>query len=154
MNNTYYTYTTTFGRITIESDGDAITGIKTEDNADPTGKNEKTTLTDITAIQLEEYFAGKRKIFDVPLNPQGTDFQCSVWKALQKVPYGKTRTYKQIAQAIGNPKACRAVGLANNKNPIWIIIPCHRVIGSDGSLTGYGGGIAMKKRLLKLESKG
>ena len=151
MSNTYYTYESPFGNIVIESDGKAITGIKTEADTTPAGKKEKSTLTDITAMQLKEYFTGKRKKFDVPLDPQGTDFQRSVWKALQDIPYGKTRSYKQIAQAIGNLKACRAVGMANNKNPIWIIIPCHRVIGSDGSLTGYGGGVEMKKRLLKLE---
>ena len=137
----------------IESDGNAITGLKTESGAKPIGKKEASTLTDITAMQLSEYFTGKRKKFDVPLNPQGTEFQCSVWKALQAIPYGKTRSYKQIAKAIGNPKACRAVGMANNKNPIWILIPCHRVIGTDGSLTGYGGGIEMKKRLLSIEKK-
>jgi len=151
MNNTYFIYESPFGNIVIESDGSAITGIKTEDNIKPNGSKEASTLTDITAMQLKEYFAGKRKKFDVPLNPQGTEFQRSVWKALQDIPYGKTRSYKQIAKAVGNPKACRAVGMANNKNPIWIIIPCHRVIGTDGSLTGYGGGIEMKKRLLKLE---
>ena len=151
MHNTYFTYDSPFGNIVIESDGKAITGLMKESNARPAGEKEASTLTDIAAMQLREYFAGKRKKFDVPLNPHGTDFQRSVWKALQAVPYGKTRSYKQIAQAIGNPKACRAVGMANNKNPIWILIPCHRIIGTDGSLTGYGGGIEMKKRLLKLE---
>jgi len=153
MHNTYSIYESPFGNIVIESDGSAIIGLKTESDAKPIGKNEVNTLTDITAMQLKEYFVGKRKKFDIPLNPQGTDFQRSVWKALQDIPYGKTRSYKQIAQAIGNPKACRAVGMANNKNPIWILIPCHRVIGTDGSLTGYGGGIEMKKKLLKLEKK-
>jgi len=151
MNNTYYTYDSQFGDIIIESDGSAITGIKTKTNAKPAGKKEASTLTDIAAKQLEEYFAGKRKRFDLPLNPGGTEFQHSVWKALQAIPYGKTRTYKQIAEMIGNVKACRAVGMANNKNPIWIVIPCHRVIGADGALTGYGGGLKMKKRLLELE---
>ena len=151
--NTYYTYESLFGNIVIESDGKAITGIKTESNAVPVGKKEATTLTDITAMQLKEYFAGKRRKFDVPLAPRGTDFQCSVWNALLEIAYGKTKTYKQVAKMIGNPKACRAVGMANNKNPIWIIIPCHRVIGTDGSLTGYGGGIEMKKKLLKLEKR-
>ena len=153
MNNTYFTYDSPFGNIIIESDGNAITGIRTGAGEKPTGKKEASTLTDITAMQLREYFAGTRKKFDVPLNPQGTDFQLSVWKALQNIPYGKTRSYKQIAQAIGNPKASRAVGMANNKNPIWILIPCHRVIGADGSLTGYGGGIEMKKRLLGIEKR-
>ena len=151
MRNTYFVYESPFGNIVIESDGNTITGIKTEKNAEPIGKKEANTLTDITAMQLKEYFAGKRKKFDVPLNPQGTEFQRSVWKALQEIPYGKIRSYKQIAKAIGNPKACRAVGMANNKNPIWILIPCHRVIGTDGKLTGYGGGLEMKKRLLNIE---
>ena len=153
MHNTYFVYESQFGNIIIESDGSSITGIKTEKNTKPVGKKEANTLTDITAMQLKEYFTGKRKKFDVPLNPQGTDFQRSVWKALQDIPYGKTRSYKQIAKAIGNPKACRAVGMANNKNPIWILIPCHRVIGSDGTLTGYGGGLEMKKRLLNIEKR-
>jgi len=153
MNNIYFIYESPFGNIVIESDGDSITGLKTESNAKPTGKKEANTLTDITAMQLKEYFTGKRKKFDIPLNPQGTDFQRSVWDALQKIPYGKTRSYKQIAQAIGNPKASRAVGMANNKNPIWILIPCHRVIGADGTLVGYGGGFEMKKRLLAIEKR-
>ena len=155
MNKNYFTYESPFGNIVIESDGNAITGVKTESGieagTEPAGIKDASTLTDITAMQLNEYFTGKRKKFDVPLNPQGTDFQRSVWKALQGIPYGKTKSYKQIAQAVGNPKACRAVGMANNKNPIWILIPCHRVIGSDGSLTGYGGGIKMKKKLLEIE---
>ncbi|MCL2662279.1 MAG: methylated-DNA--[protein]-cysteine S-methyltransferase [Oscillospiraceae bacterium] len=153
MGNTYYTYDSPFGKITIESDGNAVTSVKTQSHTDPTGEKKASTLTDIAAMQLDEYFAGKRKKFDIPINPHGTAFQLSVWKALQAIPYGKTRSYKQIAQAIGNPKACRAVGLANNKNPIWIIIPCHRVIGADGSLTGYGGGINMKKKLLEIEGR-
>ena len=153
MHNTYFTYESPFGNIVIESDGKAVTGIKTGSDLKPNGKKEANTLTDVTAMQLKEYFAGKRKKFDVPLNPQGTEFQLAVWEALQKIPYGKTRSYKQIAQAVGNPKASRAVGMANNKNPIWILIPCHRVIGADGSLTGYGGGIEMKKRLLFIEKR-
>ena len=151
-NNIFYTYDSPFGKITIESDGDAITTVKTQSHTDPVGKKKASTLTDIAAMQLDEYFAGKRKKFDIPLNPHGTVFQLSVWKTLQTIPYGKTRSYKHIAQAIGNPKACRAVGLANNKNPIWIIIPCHRVIGADGALTGYGGGLRMKKKLLEIEN--
>ena len=151
MHNTYYTYDSPFGSIIIETDGNAITGIKTGSNAKITGKKEASTLTNVAAKQLEEYFAGKRKRFDLPLNPSGTEFQRSVWKALQNIPYGKTKTYKQIAEMVGNAKACRAVGMANNKNPIWIVIPCHRVIGTNGTLTGYGGGLNMKKRLLELE---
>lgn len=101
--------------------------------------------------QLEAYFSGKLKSFDVKLVPEGTEFQKSVWKALCGIPYGETRTYKDIAISIGKPKAYRAVGLANNRNPIAIIVPCHRVIGTDGKLTGYASGLDVKEFLLKLE---
>ena len=151
MNDTYYIYESPFGCIVIESDASAITAIKTNKNAEPTGKKIATIITDKAAGQLDEYFTGKRERFDVPLRPYGTNFQNAVWKALQEIPYGETRSYKQIAQMIKNPNACRAVGMANNKNPIWIMIPCHRVIGSNGTLTGYGGGLEMKQRLLELE---
>ena len=111
----------------------------------------ETSLIEKTALQLREYFDGKRKKFSLPLMPKGTDFQQSVWKALQTIPWGETRTYSEIASLAGNPKACRAAGMANNRNPIVIIIPCHRVIGKDNSLTGYGGGLENKKLLLDLE---
>ena len=101
--------------------------------------------------QLFEYFERKRKIFDLPLLKEGTPFQISVWNALEKIPYGKTRSYKDIAIAIDNPKAVRAVGMANNRNKIAIFIPCHRVIGADGKLVGYGGGLHIKRFLLELE---
>ena len=152
-NKVYYTYKSIFGNIVIESDGNAITCIKTEDNAKQKGKKEADILTDKAAKQLEEYFNGKRKEFDVPIHPQGTDFQKAAWTALQKIPYGETRSYKQVAEILGNPKASRAVGMANNRNPIWIMIPCHRVVGSDGSLTGYAGGMDMKRKLLELEKR-
>jgi methylated-DNA-[protein]-cysteine S-methyltransferase len=103
--------------------------------------------------QLREYFAGERKAFSLTLSPEGTDFQQAVWSELQKIPYGETISYKQLAERIGKPKAVRAVGAANGANPIPIIIPCHRVIGNDGSLTGFGGGLPLKKRLLELESR-
>lgn len=102
--------------------------------------------------QLEEYFQGRRKIFELPLNPEGTVFQKRVWEELVKIPYGETKSYKEIAKRLGKPGACRAVGMANNRNPIAIIIPCHRVIGSGGTLVGYAGGLEIKKQLLKLES--
>lgn len=105
------------------------------------------------AKQLREYFAGKRKDFSLPLELKGTDFQKKVWRALQKIPYGKTVTYSDIAKSIGKPKAVRAVGQAINRNPISIIIPCHRVIGKDGSLTGYAGGLWRKEWLLKHEQR-
>ena len=103
--------------------------------------------------QLDEYFAGERKFFEIPVAPQGTDFQKKVWAALQQVKYGHTASYGQIAKMIGNPGACRAVGGANNKNPISIVIPCHRIVGADGSLTGYGGGMDKKVFLLQLEKQ-
>ena len=101
--------------------------------------------------QLDEYFSRRRKVFDLPINPIGTEFQKKVWAELIKIPYGKTRTYKEIALSIGSPKAVRAVGNANNKNPIAIIIPCHRVIGSNGKLIGYRGGLDKKQKLLNFE---
>lgn len=101
--------------------------------------------------QLEEYFAGKREEFTVPLDIRGTDFQKRCWKELLKIPYGQTRSYRQIAEAVGNRNAVRAVGLANGQNPIAIIVPCHRVIASDGTLCGYGGGLHLKEELLRLE---
>lgn len=105
------------------------------------------------AHQLAEYFNGRRRAFDLPLAPKATAFQRKVLEALQAIPYGETRTYKDIAAAIGRPKAVRAVGAANAKNPIPIIIPCHRVVGSDGSLTGFGGGLDAKRMLLRLEAE-
>ena len=102
--------------------------------------------------QIEEYLAGRRKNFDVPLHVEGTPFMRRVWDELCKIPYGETRSYKDIAVAIGRPSAIRAVGMANSRNPIALIIPCHRVIGADGKLVGFGGGLDMKRRLLDLEA--
>lgn len=115
-------------------------------------QEKRTPLLQEACTQLEAYFSGKRKEFDLPLQPRGTIFQKSVWEALCTIPYGETRSYKDIAQQIGNPKACRAIGMANHNNPIAIIIPCHRVIGAGGSLTGYAGGLDIKQQLLNLES--
>src|SRR5437899_10094938 len=103
--------------------------------------------------QLQAYFRGELKEFDLPLALEGTEFQLRVWNTLRTIPYGETISYAQLAERLGNPKAVRAVGLANGSNPIPIVIPCHRVIGSDGSLTGFGGGLSTKKMLLELESK-
>jgi len=137
----------------VEKDG-AICGVffKTDKTPDGFEKTE-TPLIKKAAAQLDEYFNGKRKVFDLPLKLYGTDFQIDVWKALQNIPFGETRSYGEIARVIGKPKASRAVGMANNRNPIVIIVPCHRVIGHDGSLTGFGGGIELKRRLLELEQK-
>jgi methylated-DNA-[protein]-cysteine S-methyltransferase len=118
----------------------------------PPGFNKaETPLIKKTAAQIDEYLVGKRKQFSLSLALQGTEFQMAVWRELQNIPFGETRSYKEIAAAIGRPKAVRAVGMANNRNPIVLIVPCHRVIGHDGSLTGYGGGLPLKRRLLELE---
>lgn len=110
-----------------------------------------TELLSMATIQLDEYFQGKRTTFSLPFKLTGTPFQLAVWKELQNIPYGKTISYKEIAQKINKPKAYRAVGMANNKNPLPIIIPCHRVIGSNGKLIGYAGGLKLKNYLLELE---
>ena len=110
-----------------------------------------TELLSMATIQLDEYFQGKRTTFSLPFKLTGTPFQLAVWKELQNIPYGKTTSYKEIAQKINKPKACRAVGMANNKNPLPIVIPCHRVIGSNGKLIGYAGGLNLKNYLLELE---
>ncbi len=121
--------------------------------------NSEEKETDITptaledcARQLKEYFNGERQEFDLKLNPQGTEFQKKVWKQLEQIPYGKTCSYLDLSKILGDAKAIRAVANANGKNPLWIIVPCHRVIGSDGSLTGYAGGLHRKKWLLEHES--
>jgi methylated-DNA-[protein]-cysteine S-methyltransferase len=114
-------------------------------------RNDGNSLLQEAASQLREYFAGHLRVFSVPLDLKGTEFQLAVWRQLQEIPFGETRSYAQIAQSIGRPNAVRAVGAANGSNPISIIVPCHRVIGSNGKLTGYGGGLPLKKRLLELE---
>ena len=114
-------------------------------------RNDRQPLLRETVQQLRAYFAGRLRAFDVPLDIQGTSFQKRVWSELVKIPYGETRSYMQVAVASGASHAVRAVGAANGANPIPIIVPCHRVIGSDGKLTGYGGGLPLKKRLLELE---
>jgi methylated-DNA-[protein]-cysteine S-methyltransferase len=114
-------------------------------------EKQETPLIKEAAKQLDEYFNKKRKVFDLPLILNGTDFQNKVWNELQNIPYGKTCSYGELAAITGNSKASRAVGMANNRNPIVIIIPCHRVIGHDGSLTGYAGGLELKRQLLELE---
>lgn len=111
-------------------------------------------MLDKAQKQIEEYFAGKRRVFDLPLEFEGTDFQKKVWKELCKIPYGKTCSYKDIATAVGDPKACRAVGTANGRNPICVIVPCHRVINAGGKLGGYTGGLWIKEKLLSLEKNG
>jgi len=144
-----YYYDSPFGRIYIAESGGFITDVAFHPIQNSVER--KTRLLSRAADMLREYFEGKRKVFDLPLNPEGTDFQKKAWNALLTIPYGQTRSYKEQAEVVGNAKACRAVGAANGKNPISIIIPCHRVIGTDGSLVGFGGGLAVKKALLDLE---
>lgn len=144
-----YHYETPIGVVCIEESENAITGLWFHEEKDP--METETPLLKEAGRQLAEYFEKKRKVFDLPLKPEGTNFQKRVWAALCTIPYGQTRSYGEIAKQIGNEKACRAVGGANNKNPIMIFIPCHRVIGADGSLTGFGGGLPAKKYMLELE---
>lgn len=148
----FYIYETAFGPFFYAENGRAITHIGRAEHAfSGDCVRKETPLLRKAHEEMTEYLVGERTVFDLPLEPEGTAFQKKVWDALQSIPYGETRTYEDIAVKIGNPKACRAVGLANNRNPIWIVIPCHRVIGKNGSLTGYGGGLEMKAALLALE---
>jgi AraC family transcriptional regulator of adaptative response/methylated-DNA-[protein]-cysteine methyltransferase len=149
--NHWACYGTSFGEVAIAADGGFITKIVFVANFPQLRAGAPSALTDAAAQQLEEYFAGKRKSFALPLNPSGTAFQHRVWDNLLTIPYGEIRSYKEVAAALGNPKASRAVGMANNKNPLPIVIPCHRVIGANGALVGYALGLQMKKRLLQLE---
>jgi methylated-DNA-[protein]-cysteine S-methyltransferase len=149
------------GRLMLTSDGTALTGLYMN-----LYRNKPTKLPDLNgdwvqnatidplptaAAQLKQYFSGKRRAFDLPLRMQGTDFQQRVWRELTQIPFGETRSYGQLAKRLDNPNGSRAVGLANGRNPIAIIVPCHRVIGADGSLTGFGGGIDRKEWLLTHE---
>ena len=144
---------TAVGRIGIAEEDQFLTRLFFHEKKSPADAVEKrTSLLREAAQQIKEYLNGKRKEFDLPLKLYGTDFQRSVWKALLTIPYGETRSYGEIAEQIGNAKACRAVGMANHWNPIAIIVPCHRVIGADGSLTGFGGGLTLKRQLLDLET--
>lgn len=143
-------YKTPIGTVCIEEDENYITALYI-DEADSDSEDVETTLIKRAYNQLCEYFEGRRREFDIPINPQGTEFQQKVWAALRTIPYGETRSYGEIAAQIGNPKACRAVGGANNKNPILILTPCHRVIGADGTLVGFGAGLDIKRTLIELE---
>lgn len=144
-----WTYQTQIGTITIGANMNSITYLQARDTC--VGEFKETDLIKEAHLQLVAYLSGDRRDFDLPLDPQGTSFQNQVWNATRVIPYGKTMTYKALAQLIDKPKASRAVGAANGKNPIYIVIPCHRLVGSNGSLTGYGGGLDMKEKLLRLE---
>ena len=152
----YHYHNTSIGELLLAGDGDHLSLL-----GFPSGKMQRRHEDDWTGdgapfvdtcFQLDAYFAGELKEFDIPLMPKGTPFQESVWRALTEIPYGETWSYGQLAANIGRPKASRAVGAANGVNPIPVIIPCHRVIGSSGKLTGFGGGIETKQFLLELES--
>lgn len=162
MNALYnYKFKSPLGEITITEEDGFITNLifsgekptikNKHDDPDDFFTKKETPLLKKAAEQIREYLDGKRKDFDLPLNPSGTDFMRRDWKVLQSIPYGETCSYKDVATKLGNPNACRAVGLANNRNPISIIIPCHRVIGANGKMVGYGGGLPIKEFLLKLE---
>lgn len=147
-------YQTELGVIGIEENGTALTKVyfgegKLQDEADL----RETALLQEAGRQVKAYLAGVRNDFTLPLAPQGTDFQQRVWAALQEIPYGETRTYGELAVQVGCPQGARAVGLANNKNPLLLFIPCHRVVGATGKMVGYAGGIAAKEYLLKLENQ-
>lgn len=150
MKSIFY-YSFSIGDIGIAEEDGFITDIFFSKIREVQGNIIETEIIKKTAFQLEEYLSGERKEFTIPLKPNGTEFQKKVWKELCNISYGETASYGEIAEKIGSPKASRAVGMANNKNPIVIIIPCHRVIGADGSLTGYAGGIEVKKQLLDIE---
>ncbi len=142
---------TPIGLATIIGNADGISSVSVGDDKEGICKEVHPSLLDCVQ-QLSEYFAGERCQFDLKLNPKGTEFQQKVWKSLGDVPFGKTRSYLEQSKFLGDVKAIRAVAAANGKNPLWIVVPCHRIIGSDGSLTGYAGGIWRKKWLLELES--
>lgn len=151
MESAWY-YQTSIGRVCISSNGKSITHLYFAGEKIPQDITvEETPLMREAGRQLIEYLDGKRRVFDIPLEMKGTDFQRSVWEALNRIPWGETRSYKDIAESMGNPKACRAVGMANNKNPLPIFIPCHRVVGANGKLVGYAGGLDIKEKLLLLE---
>lgn len=147
----FFLFDTPLGPMALEGEGDVVTGLRLPGRPMPRRASHPTPLLEQGREELLEYLAGERQHFDLPLSPAGTPFQHRVWQALAEIPYGQTCTYRDIAQAVGCPKGFRAVGMANHRNPIPIFIPCHRVVGADGSLTGYAGGLELKRQLLTLE---
>ncbi len=145
-------YQCRFGYFEVGYEGEVLRRFE-KLHSPPHSFGEKSPFSEAVFAEVLEYFVGKRKVFSCDFFCEGTEFQQKVWKALCDIPYGETRSYKDIAIAIGNEKACRAVGLANNKNPIGVIVPCHRVIGSSGKLVGYASGLDMKQYLLAMEAK-
>lgn len=154
--NYQFHYETAIGPLFIFSDGESI--VRISFGPDVSGRYDVARHEEIPPIrrafdQISEYLAGRRREFDLPLKAAGTDFQRKVWEVLSSIPYGERRSYKQVAAQVGNPRAVRAVGMANNRNPLPIVVPCHRVVGSDGKLVGYAGGLGIKEFLLGLESR-
>lgn len=149
--NGYAVYPFPFGQLKIGYRDNAVTLLMR--TSEPVREEGRTPLTDLVYQQVTEYLNGRRREFDFPYTLQGTEFQRKVWRALCDIPYGETRTYGEIAAAVGSPKAYRAVGMANHDNPILLAVPCHRVIGANGKLVGYGCGLDMKEALLQLEKK-
>ncbi|MDE5623501.1 MAG: methylated-DNA--[protein]-cysteine S-methyltransferase [Alistipes sp.] len=146
-------FDTPVGPLTVVASDRAVTAVRFGAAGEPAASaGASTPLLRQAVGELREYFAGTRREFSLPLAPTGTPFQQQVWAALREIPYGRTRTYGQIAAQIGRPKACRAVGMANNRNPLAIVVPCHRVVGASGALTGYAAGLSVKEKLLALES--
>lgn len=154
--NVYTQFDSPIGQITVNANYEGLLGVWYESHkmelSEFGTRADDHPILKLTVTQLKEYFRGDRRDFSIPLAAKGTEFQNKVWKALTTIPYGKTWCYKDLAIAVGNPKASQAVGGANGKNPISIIVPCHRVIGKNGSLTGYAGGVDIKEKLLALES--
>ena len=150
----FYAFDTPLGPMALSGEGEAIARLYLPGAPTPRLLSRPTPLLEEGRRQLEEYLAGARRAFSLLLAPQGTPFQLRVWRALEAIPYGETHSYRDIAQAVGCPRGFRAVGMANHKNPIPILIPCHRVVGADGGLTGYAGGLGLKARLLALERGG
>lgn len=147
-----YSYKTRVGELTILENDGFLVEIAFGKSSEKPYRKEETSIVKSAYRQIEDYLNGKRKSFDLPLKPEGTEFQRLVWAALLDIPHGQTRSYQEVAEKIGRPKAYRAVGLANNKNPLPIIIPCHRVIGKDGKMVGYAGGLDIKEKLLSVEA--
>lgn len=145
------TMRTPIGTLGLFAEDDQLVGLSLPDRPAPTGPRRRTAVLVRAAAQLDEYFAGERRDFDLPLAPRGTPFQVAVWRALARIPFGETCSYGELARTVGRPSASRAVGAANGANPIAIIVPCHRVIAADGTLGGYSGGLDLKRRLLALE---
>ena len=155
MTANHTTYESPVGRLTLVAGDDGLLAILWPEDEGrvrlPASSPGSTRLLEDAANQLDEYFAGRRRRFELPLAPSGTDFQHTVWEALVRIPYGTTTSYGELAATIGRPDAARAVGAANGKNPLSIVVPCHRVVGSSGALTGFAGGIDVKQRLLDHE---